>query len=119
MTHTTSGYEIVDYPLLPGTPCPCGTARRGLMEVTSVPYSLHVTSISIDARVHYHKRLTETYFILECESDAALELDGELLAVHPHMAVVIHPGTRHRAVGQMKVLIVASPKFDPTDEWFD
>jgi mannose-6-phosphate isomerase-like protein (cupin superfamily) len=119
MTNETAGYEIVDYPQLPGTACPCGTARRGLMELDSVPYSLHVTTISIDARVHYHKRLTETYFVLECEADAELELDGQRIALKPHVAVVIHPGTRHRAIGQMKVLIVASPKFDPSDEWFD
>jgi hypothetical protein len=35
------------------------------------------------------------------------------------MAIVIPPGTRHRAVGKIKVAIVASPKFDPADEWFD
>jgi mannose-6-phosphate isomerase-like protein (cupin superfamily) len=114
-----STYEIVDYNSLPGVPCPCGTARRGLMEVASVPYSLHVTNISADAATHYHKRLTETYFILECQPDAYLELNGERLPVRPHMAVLIHPLTRHRAVGKMRVLIVASPKFDPTDEWFD
>lgn len=119
LRETSDRYEIVDYPLLDGTPCPCGIARRGLMEVDSVPYSLHVTEISKDARVHYHKRLTETYFVLECQSDAAIELDGQRIPLKPHLAVIIHPGTRHRALGQMKVLIVASPKFDPADEWFD
>ncbi len=114
-----SGYEILDYALLPGISCPCGTARRGLMQIESVPYSLHVTEISLDARVHYHKRLTEIYFVLDCQADAAIELDGQILPLKPHMAVVIHPGTRHRALGRMQVLIVASPKFDPADEWFD
>ncbi len=89
------------------------------MDVQSVPYSLHLTEIFEDARPHYHKQLTETYFILECEEDAQIELDGQLFPIAPHQAVVIHPGTRHRAVGRMKVAIVASPKFDPTDEWFD
>ncbi len=114
-----SGYEILDYPHLPGISCPCGTARRGLMQVESVPYSLHVTEISLNARVHYHKRLTETYFVLDCQPDAAIELDGQIIPLKPHLAIVIHPGTRHRALGRMQVLIVASPKFDPTDEWFD
>lgn len=114
-----AGYEILDYSLLPGVPCPCGTARRGLMEVESVPYSLHVTEISIAARTHYHKRLTETYFVLDCQPDAAIELNDQIVPLKPHVAVVIHPGTRHRALGQMRVLIVASPKFDPSDEWFD
>ncbi len=112
-------FEIIDYATMPGVACPCGTARRGLMDVSSVPYSLHVTQITKDARTHYHKRLTETYFILECQSDARLELNGQSIALVPRMAVVIHPGTRHRAVGEMTVLIVASPKFDPLDEWFD
>ncbi|GAB5403308.1 MAG: hypothetical protein Aurels2KO_15390 [Aureliella sp.] len=89
------------------------------MDVESVPYSLHVTEISVNAKTHYHKRLTETYFILESDPDAALELDGELHPVSPKTAFVIHPGTRHRAVGKMTVVIVASPKFDPEDEWFD
>jgi len=113
------GYHVVDYPLLPGIACPCGIARRGLMDVAAVPYSLHVTQISLQAQVHYHRHLTETYFVIDCQAGAAIELDGQLLPVKPHMAVVIHPGTRHRAVGQMTVLIVASPKFDPSDEWFD
>lgn len=119
MTALKPRYEIVDYDALPPIPCPCGTARRGLMDVDSVPYSLHVTQIEAAAKTHYHKRLTETYFILECEPGSALELDGEVVPVEPNLALVIHPGTRHRAVGNMKVLIVASPKFDPTDEWFD
>jgi mannose-6-phosphate isomerase-like protein (cupin superfamily) len=89
------------------------------MDEESVPYSLHLTEISVDARVHFHKKITETYFVLECGPDAAIELDGERLPVKPRMAIMIPPGTRHRAVGEMKVVIVASPKFDPADEWFD
>lgn len=78
-----------------------------------------MTEISEDARTHYHKTLTETYFILECGPDAAMELNGERLPVQPGRSVVIPPGTRHRAVGKMKVLIVVLPEFDPQDEWFD
>lgn len=115
----TSRYEITDFGDLEGTPCPCGTARRALMDDETVPYSFHLTEISKDAKPHYHKRLTETYFILECESDAHMELDGELVRIQPHMAITIRPGTVHRAVGEMKVVIVASPKFDPQDEWFE
>jgi len=35
------------------------------------------------------------------------------------MAVLIRPGTRHRAVGRMKILNVVIPPFDKADEWFD
>ena len=78
-----------------------------------------MTEIAADARLHYHKRLTETYFILECEGDAELQLDSERITVHPGMCILIRPGTRHRAIGRMKVLIFVLPKFDPADEWFD
>jgi mannose-6-phosphate isomerase-like protein (cupin superfamily) len=116
---TTKGYELVDFERIPKLDCPCGTARRGLMSEHSVPYSLHLTDISLNAKTHYHLNTTETYLFLECEQGACMELDGQYVQVHPLTAVVIHPGTRHRAVGRMRVAIIASPKFDPSDEWMD
>lgn len=112
-------YEIVDFAQVPGTPCPCGTARRAFADIADYPGTIHVTEIASDAKLHYHKRLTETYYFLECEADAKMQLDGETIEVHPGMCVMIRPGTRHRAIGKMKVLIVVLPKFDPADEWLD
>jgi len=114
-----SGYEIADFAEIPGTPCPCGTARRAFSDIEDFPATVHVTEISVDAQKHYHKTLTETYFFLECGDDAKMELDDEIIPVHPGMSIMIRPGTRHRALGEMKVLIMVLPKFDPTDEWFD
>jgi len=48
-----------------------------------------------------------------------MQLDEERIDVYPGLCVLIRPGTRHRAIGKMKVLIVVFPKFDPEDEWFD
>lgn len=114
-----AGYEIADFSAIPGVPCPCGTARRAFGDVADFPGTIHLTSISSDARAHYHKRLTETYVFLECGPDAAMDLDGERIPVRAGMSVLIRPGTRHRAVGEMQVLIVCLPKFDAEDEWFD
>lgn len=113
------GYQLVVFSELEGVECPCGIAKRGLMNAETVPYSLHLTEISATAKLHYHREITETYFFLECAPDAYMECDGEKVSVEPFTAMLIHPGTRHRAVGEMKVIIVASPKFDPSDEWFD
>ncbi len=110
-------YRIADFAEIPGVQCPCGTARRAFADVPDFPATVHVTSISLDARAHYHKRLTETYYFLECGADARMELDGEVLPVKPGMAILIPPGIRHRAIGEMKVLILVLPKFDPADEW--
>jgi mannose-6-phosphate isomerase-like protein (cupin superfamily) len=111
--------RIVDFADIPGVECPCGTARRAFADVESFPATVHVTQISENARIHYHKRLTEAYYFLECEPDAAMHLDGEIVPVHNGMSVLIPPGVRHSAIGRMRVLIVAIPKFDPADEWFD
>ena len=114
-----SGYEVVDFANIVGVPCPCGTARRAFAELDDYPATVHVTEISEHARLHYHRRLTETYYILECASGAQMQLNDEVIELHPGMCILIRPGTRHRAIGNMKVLIVVLPKFDPTDEWFD
>ena len=90
-------YEIVDFAELPPVDCPCGTARRAFAEVQDFPGTIHVTDISTAARTHYHKRLTETYYILECGPDARLQLDQEQIPLRPGMCVLIRPGVRHRA----------------------
>ena len=113
------GVEIIDFEDITPTPCPCGSARRAFADVVDYPATLHVTEISEDARLHYHKRLIETYFFLECASDARMQLNDRIIPVKPGMSVLIRPEVRHRAIGRMKVLIVVLPKFDPADEWFD
>jgi len=60
--------------------------------------------------------LTEAYYILDCSPGAQIELDSQLVPLKPGLCVLIPPGTVHRAVGRMTVLIVVFPKFDPTDE---
>jgi mannose-6-phosphate isomerase-like protein (cupin superfamily) len=111
--------EIVDFNEIEAVPCPCGQARRAFGDVADYPGTVHRTDISADARVHYHKRLTEVYYILECGDDARMELDGEQVPIAPGMCILIHPGVRHRAIGPMQVLVIVQPKFDPADEWFD
>ncbi|HEX4149626.1 MAG TPA: cupin domain-containing protein [Pirellulales bacterium] len=118
---TTEGrrYELVDFATLAPTPCPCGFARRALVDVDDFPATIHRTDITLEARRHYHRRLTEVYYFLECQPGAQMELDDERLDVRPGMCLLIRPGVRHRALGRMTVMIVAMPKFDPEDEWFD
>jgi mannose-6-phosphate isomerase-like protein (cupin superfamily) len=109
-------YRIVDFDDLPGVACPCGTARRAFADLPDFPATIHRTQIAAAAKLHYHRRLTETYYILECGPDAKMQLDDDLIAVRPGVCIHIPPGVRHRAVGTMTVLIVVIPKFDPEDE---
>lgn len=115
----TAHYHVVDFTEIPGVPCPCGSAKRGFAEVAAAPGTIHVTEITSDAKTHYHKKLTETYYFLECGPEAKMELDDDIIDVKPGMCVMIPPGVRHRAVGNMKILNIVYPKFDPEDEWFD
>ncbi len=111
--------QIVDFDDIPPVLCPCGQARRAFADVVDYPGTVHRTDISADARVHYHKRLTEIYYILECGPDAHMELDGQQVPITGGMCILIPPGVRHRARGSMRVLVIVQPKFDPADEWFD
>lgn len=116
MEETPKRYRLIDFDALPGRACPCGTARRALADLPDFPATIHRTEISVNAKLHYHQRLTETYYVLECEPDAQMQLDDELIAVRPGTCVYIPPGVKHRAVGRMTVLIFVVPKFDPGDE---
>jgi mannose-6-phosphate isomerase-like protein (cupin superfamily) len=109
------GWEITQLDALPPIRCPCGEARRAFPD--SPLSSVHLTEIREEARTHYHKKLTETYVVIEGEG--WLELDGERIPLRPLTTVRIHPGCRHRAKGKLKVLNIVIPAFDPEDEWFD
>lgn len=109
-------FQIVDLNEIPPVPCPCGWSRRGLADSHLFPGTIHRTEISTDAKPHYHRRLTETYYVLECDPDAQIELDGERIPLRPGQCVVIPPGTVHRALGRMTILNIVLPKFDPDDE---
>ncbi|MEJ7589919.1 MAG: cupin domain-containing protein [Planctomycetaceae bacterium] len=112
-------WKLADFADIAGVPCPCGTARRAFTDVAEFPGTVHITEIAENAQRHYHKSLTETYFILQCTNDAQMELDGEIISIRERQCIVIPPGVRHRALGRMTVLIIVLPKFDPADEWFD
>ena len=98
-------------------PCPCGTTRRAFVDDADQVATLHRVRISADARVHFHKALTEIYYVLDGQGH--MELDGDRVDVAPGTSVLIKPLCRHRAVGELQVIVVAIPAFDPDDEWFD
>jgi len=110
-------YRIEQMDDIAPVPCPCGQARRGFATDDNTLATLHVTDICAESRVHYHKKLTEIYLVLEGEGH--MELDGDTVPLKPLTAVFIRPGCRHRAVGKLRVAITVIPPFDAEDEWFD
>lgn len=112
-----ANYMIAQLDEIESVPCPCGQARRAFMQPDNPVATLHVVDISADARAHYHKKLTEIYIVLEGEGH--IELDGERIPVKPLTSIFIKPGCRHRIIGEMRIVNVPIPAFDPNDEWFD
>lgn len=117
MDTQTKRYRIASLAEIDPVECPCGQTRRAFAESVDGTASIHLVDIRSDARTHYHKKLTEIYLILE--GSGHMELDGELVQVGPMSTILIHPGCRHRAIGQMKIVNIPIPAFDPEDEWFD
>ena len=116
MSETGKPYRIVDFDEVPRVSCPCGTSRRALADAADFPGTIHRTEITGDAKPHYHRHLTETYYILQCDPDATIQLDDRVVPLKPGILVLIPPGVVHRAVGRMTVLNIVFPKFDPADE---
>ena len=97
--------------------CPCGKARRAFSEQPDKLMSLHRVDISKDSRKHYHKRTTETYYVLA--GAGIMELDGDEVPLEPGVAVMVRPGCRHRAIGDVQILNICMPAFDSSDEFED
>ena len=110
-------FAVAQLDSLPPQPCPCGTARRAFGDEPGAVATAHLVDIKAEPRAHYHARHTEIYVILSGEGH--LELDGEKVPVRPLTTVMIQPGCRHRAVGNLRLLNVPIPAFDPNDELFD
>src|SRR5258706_8630892 len=108
-------YMLADLAAIDPTRCPCGWARRPFASPDNSTATLHL--VDIDSRVHYHKKMTEIYLVLEGEG--FLELDDERIAVKPMTAVLIKPGCRHRAIGNLRIINIPVPAFDPADEWIE
>lgn len=112
-----ANYTIVQLNELEAVKCLCGFSQRAFVSDDNKAATLHMVSITEDVKVHYHKKLTEIYLILE--GSGYVELDDQLMPAKPMTAILIKPGCRHRAIGNMRVIVVAIPAFDSEDEWFD
>ena len=110
-------YIVAQMDNIEGVACPCGISRRAFVSPDNAVATLHMVDITTDARTHYHKRLTEIYLVLEGQGH--MELDGEVVPIRPFSTILIKPLCRHRAVGELRIVNICIPPFDPADEWFD
>jgi len=94
----------------------CGFRKRIISSVdtplNSVSY-LHIT----DSKGHYHKGITEFYYVLSGRGN--MELDEDTVELEEGILIMIPPGVRHRAYGDIRTLVICNPAFDPEDQFFD
>ena len=99
----------------PKVPCPCGTSTRIITREDTPVANLHVTTIT-DSTKHYHKEVSEIYYILE--GAGKMELGTDVVELKPGVTILIPPGLPHRAWGDLKCLIVGIPAWKHDDEFF-
>jgi len=114
---SSTRFRVIDFADIPGVECPCGTARRAFADDPVYPSTVHRTDIVQTAMPHYHKTLTELYYIISCEPGTVMQLGDEQVPLHAEMLILVPPNTVHRVIGTAKVLISVTPKFDPHDEF--
>lgn len=114
---TAPRYRLTHMDDIEPVQCPCGMASRAFCDDADGIASLHVVDVSSEARTHYHKKLTEMYFVLD--GHGTIELDGEAFDIRTGSSILIKPWCRHRATGDLKILNIVIPAFDADDEWFD
>ena len=110
-------YKVADFSTIPREECPCGLTQRAFVQEPDGTASFHIVKICKSSRTHYHKKMTEIYYVLKGEG--ILELDDDQVDLKPGISVMIKPGCRHRAVGDLTLINVPIPAFDLEDEWFD
>jgi mannose-6-phosphate isomerase-like protein (cupin superfamily) len=70
-----------------------------------------------DSREHYHKQMTEFYYVLKGHGE--MVLDGQATPVREGDLILIPPGVRHTSEGELEVLIVGVPSQETQDIYFD
>jgi mannose-6-phosphate isomerase-like protein (cupin superfamily) len=115
-TETESKYIIRRLSETPEERGVCGW-RKTLVTADDVPVA-NVSHLRIDdSKYHYHREMTEFYYVLS--GGGTITLDGEKRDITAGDLVVIKPGTWHTSDGEMDVLITGVPAGEQTDIWFE
>ena len=84
----------------------CGLIRPLIEEAHGAAGEVHHVEIT-DATLHYHERTDEFYYVLG--GQGRMTLDDAEIELHEGVVVYVPRGTKHRAWGDLKVLVVCIP----------
>jgi mannose-6-phosphate isomerase-like protein (cupin superfamily) len=85
----------------------CGQIRPVLEERDGAAAEVHHLEIT-DAKLHYHERTDEIYYVLDGEG--RMRLDDREIELHKDVVVYVPRGVKHKAWGNLKVLVVCIPR---------
>ena len=85
----------------------CGQIRPLIEVQDETAAEFHHVEIQ-DARLHYHKRTDEFYYVIDGEGTMAL--DNEEIERHRGVVVYVPRGVKHKAIGKLTVLTVCVPR---------
>ena len=84
----------------------CGQIRPLIEEKDGAAAEVHHLEIT-DAKLHDHERTDEVYYILG--GTGRMALDDEEIELREGLVVYVPRGVKHRAWGDLKVLVVCIP----------
>lgn len=84
----------------------CGEIRCLIEEKDGAAAEVHHVRIH-DAKLHYHARTDEIYHVIS--GQGTMLLDGEEIELHTGVVVYVPRGVKHKASGDLTVLVVCIP----------
>src|SRR2546422_11704445 len=85
----------------------CGQIRPLIEERDGAAAEVHHLEIT-DAKLHYHKRTDEIYYVIG--GQGRMRLDATELELREGVVVYVPRGVKHKAGGNLKVLVICIPR---------
>ena len=85
----------------------CGQIRPLLEEKDGAAAEVHHLQIT-NAKLHFHERTDEIYYVLD--GQGKMRLDDEEIELHKDVVVYVPRGVKHKAWGNLTVLVVCVPR---------
>jgi mannose-6-phosphate isomerase-like protein (cupin superfamily) len=84
----------------------CGEIRCLIEEKDGAAGEVHQVKIH-DAKLHYHEHTDEFYYIVD--GQGTMTIDDQQIELHKGVVVYVPRGAKHKAVGELTVLLVCVP----------
>ncbi len=85
----------------------CGQIRCLVEEKDAAAAEVHHVHIQ-DARLHYHERTDEFYYVID--GQGTMVLDDQEIELHKGVVVYVPRGVKHQARGNLTVLTICIPR---------